>query len=219
MQNVKKRKFETSLFPGTAIRKYYPDRSSMRPKLSTPQLAQVKRVIYSNKEKKHVFTVNNVAANYNGTITAVGMPAQGTNGGQRIGDEINNVRFKVIGNIQGVNLHTFRFIAFQWKSANGTAPVPADVITNGFLGGFNAVNGPYNEDSQKKMKILYDRTFALDPYNQVKTFNFDVKCLNIEMTGGSSTLGTNVIYTLLLQDGVVSLNTCYWSEELQFTDA
>jgi len=224
MSNVsKKRKFDPTTpvnFPGTPVRTFYPNRSSMSPKLTAPQLAQVKRVIFSNKEKKHTFgTTSGVAPGYTGTIYQIGLPPQGSNGSQRIGDEIQNVRYKVKGNIQGTNTHAFRFIAFQWKSANGTAPVPSDILTNGFLGTNNATQGPYNEDNHKKVKILYDRTFALDGYNQIKLFNFNVKCLGIEFVNGSNTLAQNAIYVLILQDGTVSLNAIWWSDEVEFTDA
>jgi len=220
MQNLKKRKFETSMYPGTPIRKYYPDRSSMRPKLSAPQLAQVKRVILNRKERKIAY--GNVVADlpdYNGLIRQVTLPTQGNNGIQRIGDEIQNVYLEVRGSIQYVDNHVTRLIGFQWKSDNTTAPVPGDVLVAAFFGAFNSVNAAYNEDSQKKLKILFDRTIPCNVGQQVIPFKFYTKCLDIEFKQSSATNGTNCLYILQVQDGIATLNETYYVTTVHFTDA
>lgn len=208
------------MYPGTPIRKYYPDRSSMRSKLSTPQLAQVKRAILSKKERKIAY--GNVVADlpdYNGLLRAVTLPSQGNNGIQRIGDEIQNVYLEVRGSIQYVDNHVTRLIGFQWKSDNTTAPTPTDIIVGGFLGSFNAVNAAYNEDSQKKVKILFDRTIPCNVGQQVIPFKFYSKCLDIEFKQSSATAGTNCLYILQIQDGIATLNETYYVTTVHFTDA
>jgi len=222
MQDIKRRKYSSTnlMYPGTPIRKYYPDRSSMRPKLAPSQLAQVKRVINRNKETK--LSYGNVAADlpdYNGILRLANHPAQGSNGIQRIGDEIQNVRLEFRCNVQYVDDHVTRIIAFQWKSANDTAPTPSDVLQSVFFGSFNAVNSPYNEDSQKKVKILFDKVFTVNSGSRVQAFKANVKCLPIEFKQGSQTLGTNMIYVLQVQDGILTLNETYYVTTIHFNDA
>jgi len=219
MSNVsKKRKFDG--YPGTPIRKFYPDRSSFRPKLAPSQMAQVRRVILNKKERKIAYgNVSGDLPDYNGLIRQVTLPSQGNNGIQRIGDEIQNVYLELRGSIQYVDNHVTRLIGFQWKSDNTTAPTPGDVLVSAFFGAFNAPHAAYNEDSQKKLKILFDRTIACEVGKQVVPFKFKTKCLDIEFKQSSATAGTNCIYILAVTDGTVSLNELYWVSTVHFTDA
>lgn len=224
MSNVsKKRKFSATTpvnFTGTPVRTFFPNRSSMPVKLSAPQLAQVRRVIKNQKETKIAY--GNVVADlpdYNGLLRQVTLPTQGNNGIQRIGDEIQNVYLEVRGSIQYVDNHVTRLIGFQWKSDNTTAPVPGDVLVAAFFGAFNAVNAAYNEDSQKKLKILFDRTIPCNVGQQVIPFKFYTKCLDIEFKQSSATNGTNCLYILQVQDGIATLNETYYVTTVHFTDA
>jgi len=223
MSNVsKKRKFSATTpvnFQGTPVRTFFPNRSSMPPKLSAPQLAQVRRLIKRQKEIKHVYGYQNTTPNNSGTMYQVELPAQGITTQLRIGNEIQDVNLEVRGNVNGANLHQFRMIAFQWLSDNTTAPTAADILSFA-VGTSWVVNAPFHEDSENKMKILYDRSFALHGYDQMKLFHFKVKCKPIDFeSNASSTLAHNAIYIYTCQDGTVSLNNTYFTTDVSFTDA
>jgi len=221
MQNVKKRKFDSSatMYPGTPIRTYFPNRSSMLGKLAPSQLAQVRRLIKNEKEVKHCLGFFTGSPSYAGTMNQILIPAQGVSSQQRIGDEIENCSLTLRGTVQGVNMHQFRIIAFQYLSDNATAPLISDVLVPGLVGSFYITSSPYNPDSNSKIKILADKSFCLDGYNQIKQFKMTAKCRNIEYETGSATQAKNALYLLTIQDGTVSLNTIYITTEFKFTDA
>jgi len=125
----------------------------------------VKRM-QSRVELKHKDTSTSSDPTVAGTLTLLNDIAQGLTESTRVGDEIyaTSIQFRVImtaGSSATVttSANSTRIIVFWDQQANAAAPTVTDLLdtTAG-----SAIIAPYNDDYQKRFKVIYDRTFSIN---------------------------------------------------------
>lgn len=140
-------------------------------KRSVPkQIANVKKSvkkIQSKEELKFVDTpLAAVAIGTTPTLTLLNGVAQGDTALTRDGNDITatSIQFRGFAASDADTISgevVYRHIVFWDQQANGAAPTAAAVLDNSVITNF--VNAPYKRSTQKRFKILVDKTFVLKP--------------------------------------------------------
>jgi len=141
--------------------------------------------------------------------------------GNRIGDKIRPMYLQFKGQMYGGNSHVLRVIVFRWHPT--TTPTGAQILDNTYVSTFRAPFAPYEESSKDMYTILKDKYFTLSAagdQNKIIKFTISRKKMAImNFTSGSSSVGSNLIYVLMCQDGVVTLNTIDMVARLVYQDS
>ncbi len=111
-----------------------------------------------NVEKKYHDVV--VAGQFgdNGQVTLLNGIAQGDTASTRDGDQVKALKLYWKGNIANDNTsnsYLFRFIIFQDRQADGTAPTITEVLQTA------NPRAPLNMDNKLRFKVLHDKFFML----------------------------------------------------------
>lgn len=122
-------------------------------------------------ELKHKDTSPSGFPSVAGSLTLLNDIAQGLTEATRIGDEIyaTSIQYRGIltagtSTLVTTSSNSTRIIVFWDQQANGSAPTVTDLLDTS--AGGNGIISPYNDDYQKRFKVIYDRTFSINP-NQV----------------------------------------------------
>jgi hypothetical protein len=152
-----------------------------------------------------------------GGLSAITVPAQGTTRSTRVGDVLRWKSIEVRGQYYGAVSHVVRVILFSWHPA--TTPTGGDVLDGTYASSFRAPFAPYNITNKDMYSVYYDKMFQVsasgsqnDPIKFSKKVNIPSK-----FATGSST-GTNLLYILMIQDGVVTLGTIDMVVRCHFVD-
>lgn len=139
----------------------------------------------------------------------------------RIGDVIKLKALTFRCEMIGHSLFNYiRMIIFQWKSLNALPPAVTAVL--------NGISPTYltqpKVDNRPNYQILYDRTFKMDPDNPSIVLNSKARLKyakrDLIFNAGSATQGTNLIYLLLISDGIGSTNPDFKGEfNFWYTDS
>jgi len=203
-------------------RRSSPRKRTYKKKVSKVVKQYVKRTLAARTEDKFVDTLwSALTPSYSyAALSAVTMPAQGTTNETRIGDRIRPTKLQIRGSYYGANSHLLRLIFFRWHP--NTTPTGANVLDNTYVSSFRAPFAPYEDSTKPMYTILKDKTMALSATgNNVHPFKFTIsrkKLANMDFTAGSSTVGTNLIFCLMVQDGFATLNTIDMVGRLWFED-
>lgn len=171
-----------------------------------------RRIAASHEEKYVPFEVNANNASYDSPILAqLNNIPTGATDETRVGDEIKYKELSIKGNVQaqGNNNTIARFLVFQWYS--NTTPGISDVLVTPSTSLPNYVNAPYVRDNLHRMKILYDKRFAIAAANSTsgmkvtELFSCFIRAdqwgrRKVNYVANSSTNSTNTLYTLLLSN-------------------
>lgn len=137
-------------------------------KLAT--VATVKRLMIKDKEIKYVAGTSTFTnCDWLGLNQQLNIIGQGTDEGQRIGDQIKHhavdVRYTVaVGTAQFAR---FRVIMYWYRQESGVSPTAADILFN--TGTNLAVVSPYNWRNQGRFTILYDKILTVTGSNTANT--------------------------------------------------
>lgn len=192
--------------------------SSAKRRAPNPPVAKavrkyVNRRINARMEEKAVtFESLAVDASYDApTIGQLNNIPEGTGDDERVGDELRYKQLSIKGSFQTqANSNTIaRFLVFQWY--HNTTPAISDVLVTPTGSNANYVNAPYVRDNLHRMKILYDKRFALAAANSTSglklTEQFSVFINEtdwgrrvVNYIAASSTNSTNTLYYLALSN-------------------
>jgi len=180
-------------------------------KVSKTVKSYVKKTLASGIENKYIDAVySSYQPTYSyGFISFLAFPGtQGPGISQRIGNAIKPTKISFRGQYYGGNTHILRMIVFRWHP--NTAPTGALVLENVYASTFRAPFTPYNYENRGMYTILKDKTYNLSaggPNNVL--INFDLKGKKLAQVKWDQA-GANVsngVYVIMIQDGVVTLNT------------
>lgn len=173
----------------------------------------VNRRIAAAAEEKYIpFEVNANNASYDSpTLAQLNQIPTGATDESRVGDEIKYKELSIKGNVQaqGNNNTIARFIVFQWYS--NTTPGLDDVLVTPSSSLANYVNAPYVRDNLHRMKVLYDKRFAIAAANSTsglkltELFSVFIRSdqwgrRKVNYIANSTTQSTNTLYTILLSN-------------------
>lgn len=182
----------------------------------------VKKTIASTIEDKYVDSVYSTyqpTTSYN-FLTQLTPPAQGLASNQRIGDKIRPTKIQVKGQMYGANSHVIRMIIFRWHA--NTVPVGTQILDGVYVTTNRAPFAPYADSTRSMYTILKDKMLICSAAGvQNVPFQFTVgrkKLANVEFAPASAT-GTQLIYVLMVQDGVITLDTIDCVMRLWYEDA
>lgn len=200
-------------------------------KLAPAQRKQVKAMIKSNIELKYYAgSLLPTSITSTGACSPVGNIAQGAGQGQRVGDSFQyslfNFRVVITNNLVAADTsNKVRFIVFQWKPNDLTAPAVTDILLSATW------DSQYEFDNRHQYRILYDRTFFLTPIlegttntvapNSTRLLNFKLKpkLKKVDCTFGTVN-GTNKLYILYISDSLVPVHpTIEYLTNVYYTDA
>lgn len=121
-----------------------------------------------NVEKKYVDVDYNVTGFDSGvyTMQLLNGLAQGDGGSQRDGDQAKFLSLQWKGHIQNTtsaSTLSYRFIIFQDRQADGTAPTIAELLE--LAGSGKVAYSSIRMDNKMRFRILHDDFFHLDPVN------------------------------------------------------
>jgi len=214
-------------------RKRQGGRTMYQNKLNPRQKNQVKRIVNQNVDKK--YNEDSITDAYPMTTTPVtfqlSIIPQGQTEHRRIGDALHltsvNIRF---GMLIGDSTNNCRIIFYQWKPVS--FPSPSNILSPGIDGTNIDVYSMYNPEYESEYKILYDKQVLLQGFGTAaspfgpgseKIFKKTIakKLLKkLSYVNGSSTVGSNQFYYLVVSDSLAAANpTLSMKVRFNYTDA
>lgn len=206
-------------------------------KLTTTQKKQVRRMIARAHEDKFIDDYTNISAGVtsSGTVTQLGVPAQGTGVSQRVGDTIEVKRIELQYVLAGGDVYNnIRVIVFKWNvDSNLSAPTLASVL---YTTNVTPVIAPYVWDNikSKEVQIVYDRTHSLSygcqlatvssngietQHQKVNLFGKRLHARKVEVDQGGTT-GYGIYYILFVSDSAITPNPTFgFNARIVYEDA
>lgn len=140
--------------------------ASSKKRPTVRSVAKSIKKIQSQQELKHEDVIQTaVEAPDTGVITLLNGVASGTSNETRIGDDIHatSIQFRAVYASQTDNIvsNVVRHIIFWDQQPNGVIATMGDLLDISFI--TRPTEAPYNEDFQKRFKILYDRVHVITP--------------------------------------------------------
>lgn len=181
-------------------------RRRRKPSKSTRAIAKrglrIAKKIASGIEMKHVdYSIVSNQLDWDGTLTILNDPSQGTKDTDRIGDTIHcssfNMRFVVRRDNSACNF--IRVIVFR-DNQNDVMNIN-QLLT--FTGAVDVITSPYIKDIQKTYKIHYDKVFKVSANaNGVAQFRHVYRKLgyNTQFIGGTQNFSKNSLKVFFLSD-------------------
>lgn len=197
--------------------------SKRKPKLR----AMVKKMIKGAAETKHYDLLQNSYStfSYAGSVYQVSNISQGDGRSTRDGDKVHCTYVK-LGMTLAANATTAgnaRVMLVQDKLNLGTTPTGGNILSSA-----STLRAPIceinTESFPKRWRVLYDRTYKLDPvagtnilYQNIKT---SVKVnAPVYYTGQNGTdEGKNQIYMLVISDAAVNFPSAVWNVRMYYKD-
>ena len=187
------------------------------------------RKIQSNDELKHNDTsggLNPATAGNFRLLNGVAQSAGASTDTTRIGDDVNATSIQLKGYVQADGTITssstdvarsVRVILFWDQQANGGTPTLAQLLDLSVV--TDGTQAPYNDNNQKRFKILKDKIFAVNPFYFVGATNvadtrtflrfkwkLSRKVKYIGTTGLIASIGTNALWLVTITDSTANAN-------------
>lgn len=191
-------------------------------KLNRRERIEVKRLIAQPAEQKVCDTIYNgvLPSVASPAISAVALPVQGDGYDQRDGDHINLKMLEYKYNINvGDTTNIVRHIVFKWGDDNSvTVPTSADIFQNTTYAVWQSPLN-YQNLQNKKLKVLYDKTYALSEQGHVAqtgTKQIHFKLYGRRLHGNrlrfnqGATNGTGMLYDCFISDSGFSPYPAVW---------
>lgn len=207
--------------PGNG-KKYKKGRRKTESKLAT--VAKKVNTLYRARELK--FTEQSLVSAYNnvGTLVLLNGTSTGDANTTRDGNKIS-MRSLYIGCSAVLASSTsdlMRLVIFKWKSPDGVAPIPSDVLSN--VSSSYIIEAPYTFNKRKLFQVLYDKTFQVNA-NSNHYYSFK-KLINLKgsittykgATASVSDMSSNALYALLCSDKAASPPTQQYRFRLTYYD-
>lgn len=211
-------------------------------KLNKRQKMQVKRIVGADIETKYSYSVTSPTAVSNTVFVGLlhSIP-QGVTDVDRVGDRLKwgykgHFKAQVAA---GDSYNTVRLIIFQWKPntpivSAATTPLASSILLVGPSGSIDTLS-LYNHDQRQLYHILYDKnhtmvgnaalgtiTLNTPTSNSVINFRGSYKPKNhqVQYVGGSTTVGTNLIFYLYVSDSSINPAPVYAAAyKMLYTDS
>lgn len=153
-----------------------------------------------------------------GGLAAITIPGQGTSRSTRVGDIFRWKKIELRGQYYGAVSHIVRMIVFAWHPAS--TPTGGLVLDGTYASSFRAPFAPYNLTAKDQYSILFDTTFKISATgSQQQVFHLKKKMDTVaKYDTGSTTVGTNALYVLMVQDGITTLGTIDMVLRMHFVD-
>jgi len=210
-------------------------------KPTVKSVAKSIKKIQGQQELKHIdfYTSSGFQAiPTTGLITCINTTVNGTTNITRIGDDITATSIQFRGLFQSneltLNTSTIRHIVLWDSQPNGALPALADVLDVAVI--TVPIYAPYNENFQKRFKILYDRVYTITPqvYSsitagtidnvlEVKKYSRLKRKLSRQVkyngnTGGIADIETNSLINIFVSDQATNPPTVEMGHRLYYKD-
>jgi len=203
-------------------------RKAPKKSLSTYQAKTVARIARKavKRQAEHKYAIildTSESIDYSGILYHLTPTTQGTSDvSHRIGDTIQLTNIEFMGaTFYGDTYNLVRFIMFQWK--DNSIPVISDVLIGTYVGTAEAVHSPFNHDTRKKFKILYDTTYVVSEATnqQAKLHHYkkSFKNCKVQYEAQASTAPYNGVYCIWISDsGAVAHPHAEFIAKMTFID-
>lgn len=186
--------------------------------------ARIKKAIEKSKEQKYVDRklATATALTTAGVVQKLSVIPQGTTDVTRIGDAVTltGIELKVDGNVSGgVASSIVRYVVFQWKADDTTAPTVGDILE------LSVSTAPYtasyNHDKKSQYKIIDDFRIAVsvpgpDNYQSFRKYYGRRFLKDIRFLAAGNN-GYNHVYVISMAENAVPVNSI--DTRVEYTDA